>query len=90
MGNSVVYRCLNCLDQTVAREYSVSHLSVTCEACGSFERFVNDGVYEQFRAFEDDPPAALDWEGLDRRRKLVVSERVARRGQSVEDVAVTG
>ena len=89
MGNAVAYRCLNCLDHTITRTYSVSHLSVTCPECDSFQRFVNDGVYEQFQDFEADPPAELDWDRLDRREKLVISERVARRGTAVEDIAIT-
>lgn len=83
------YRCLGCLDHTVAREFDVSHVSVTCPVCESFERLVNDHVVDQFEAFEERPPADLDWDRLGRREKLFVAERVARRGRdaSAFDVA---
>lgn len=79
------YRCLTCLDHTVTRGFDVSHLSLTCEACGEFGRFVNDLVYDQFLAFEDDPPEHLDWDRLERAEKLMISERVTRTDTSVED-----
>jgi hypothetical protein len=82
------YRCLGCLDATVARPFDVSHVSLTCPGCGAFERFLNETVLDQFRAFEAAPPDGLDWGRLDRREKLLVSERVARTGRSVEDFAV--
>jgi len=59
MSRKRAYRCLNCLEHTVSREFDTSHLSVTCPNCGSFERFVNDAVFQQFRAFEE-PPARGD------------------------------
>jgi DNA-directed RNA polymerase subunit RPC12/RpoP len=82
------YRCLNCLEHTVSREFDTSHLSVTCPNCESFERFVNEAVYQQFRAFEESPPAELDWERLDRTEKLVVAERLARSTKTIEDFDV--
>lgn len=83
------YRCLGCLDHTAVREFDVSHVSVTCPVCESFERLVNDRVVDQFEAFEESPPTDLDWDRLDRREKLFVAERVARRGRdaSAFDVA---
>ena len=81
------YRCLNCMDHSVERSYDVSHLSRTCDACGEFGRFVNQRVLDQFETFEADPPEALDWAALDRKRKLLVAERVARTDRSVEDLA---
>lgn len=85
---SVTYRCLTCLEHTVTRAFDVSHLSVTCPTCESFERLVNERVVSQFEDFEDAPPAELDWDRLDRAEKLLVSERVARRGRSLDDIAV--
>ena len=85
MSRTRTYRCLNCLEHTVSREFDTSHLSVTCPNCESFERFVNEAVYEQFRAFEESPPADLDWERLDRTEKLVVAERLARSTKTIED-----
>lgn len=82
------YRCLNCLEQTVTRGFDVSHISMTCPVCDTFERFVNDAVFDQFRAFEESPPDAFDWDRLDRREKLVVSERVVRSGRSIEDFEI--
>ncbi|MFB6304289.1 MAG: hypothetical protein ABEH47_03915 [Haloferacaceae archaeon] len=87
---NVTYRCLNCLEHTVSRAFDVSHLSVTCPTCDSFERLVNEAVMAQFEAFEAAPPDGLDWERLDRDEKLLVSERVARRGRSVEEISVEG
>lgn len=82
------YRCLTCLEHTIARGFDVSHLSRTCEGCGEFSRFINDQVYDQFLAFEDDPPAHLDWERLARAEKLMLSERVTRTTRSVEDFEI--
>lgn len=79
------YRCSNCLDQTVQRSYDVSHLSVTCEDCGEFARFINEDVFEQYRAFEESPPEHLDWERLSRAEKFLVSNGVVREGKSIED-----
>jgi len=79
------YRCLSCLEETLSREFDISHLSVTCPNCESFERFVNDDVYQQFEAYEDSPPEELDWDRLDRTEKLMVSERVVRTSRSIED-----
>ena len=82
------YRCLSCLEHTLSRPFDTSHLSVTCPDCDSFERFVNEAVFEQFRVFEESPPDALQWSTLDRREKLLISEGIARRGQSVEDFSI--
>jgi hypothetical protein len=79
------YRCLNCLEHTVSRGFDVSHLSVTCPVCGSFERFVNDGVYQQFENYEESPPEDLAWDRLDRTEKLMISERVVRTTRSITD-----
>jgi hypothetical protein len=75
------------MEESVERSFDVSHLSVRCGSCGEFGRFVNERVLDQFEAFEADPPDALDWGSLDRTRKLLVAEQVARRGRSVEDLA---
>jgi len=88
MSRTRTYRCLNCLEHTVSREFDTSHLSVTCPNCESFERFVNEAVYQQFRAFEESPPTAIDWGRLDRTEKLVVAERIARSTKTIEDFDV--
>ena len=67
------------------REFDVPHLSVTCPSCDSFERFVNDAVFQQFRAFEESPPTEIDWERLDRTEKLVVAERLVRSTKTLAD-----
>jgi hypothetical protein len=85
MSRNRTYRCLNCLEHTVSREFDVPHLSVTCPSCDSFERFVNDAVFQQFRAFEESPPGELDWERLDRTEKLVVAERLVRSTKTLAD-----
>lgn len=81
--STCAYRCLGCLEHTVTRGFDVSHISTTCPECGSFERLVNDAVYEQFRAFEATPPD--DWDRLDRTEKLLVCERIVRKGRSIEE-----
>ena len=63
---TVSYRCSDCLDHAVSREYDVSHLSMSCPSCGEFARFVHGDVLDRFREFEGSPPADLDWERLDR------------------------
>ncbi len=85
MTTERTYRCLNCLEHTLTREFDVSHLSVTCPNCGSFERFVNDDVYQRFQDYEESPPESLEWGQLDRTEKLMVSERVVRTTHSIED-----
>jgi len=72
----------------VSREFDTSHLSVTCPNCGSFERFVNDAVFQQFRAFEESPPTEIDWARLDRMEKLLISERLVRSTKTLADFEV--
>ena len=72
----------------MSREFNASHLSVTCPNCGSFERFVNDAVFQQFRAFEESPPAEIDWARLDRTEKLMISERLVRSTKTLADFEV--
>ncbi|WP_418284474.1 hypothetical protein [Halorubrum sp. DTA46] len=88
MSRSRTYRCLNCLEHTITREFDASHLSVTCPNCGSFERFVNEDVFEQFQAFEESPPSEIDWGRLERTEKFVVAERLARSTKTIEDFAI--
>lgn len=88
MPVSRTYRCLNCLDHAVTRAFDVSHVSLSCPACGEFERFVNSAVIEQFDAFEASPPSDLGWEELDRMEKFMVAERVARTDRTVDDFSV--
>lgn len=85
MPRERTYRCATCLEATITRTFDVSHLSKTCPECDSFERFVNDDVYDQYRAFEESPPDHLDWEALSRAEKFAVSDGVVRQGRSVED-----
>jgi phage FluMu protein Com len=82
------YRCLNCLEHTLTRPFDVSHLSITCPVCDEFQRFVNDDVYDQFRAFEEDPPESLEWDRLGQLEKLAISDGVVRSGRSIEDFSV--
>jgi len=88
MSTDRLYRCLDCLEHTVTRPFDTSHLSVTCPNCESFERFINNAVFETFRSFEESPPDSLDWENLDRKERLLISERVVRTGRSIEDFSV--
>ena len=88
MSTTRAYRCLNCLEHTVDRKFDTSHLSVTCPSCGSFERFVNEAVFQQFQAFEESPPAELDWGRLDRMEKFVVAERLVRSTKTLDDFEV--
>ena len=82
------YRCLNCLDATVDRGYNVSHIKVTCEECGEFGRFVQDGIYRQYQEFEEDPPEDLDWGTLNRMEKFMVAEKMVREGKTVDDFEI--
>jgi len=83
------YECLNCHEFSVSRGFDVAFLSVTCEICDSFERLVNGTILDQFRAFEESPPDEFEWDRLDHREKLMVSEKIVRQGRSVEDVEIT-
>ncbi|MXR51152.1 hypothetical protein GRX03_05965 [Halovenus sp. WSH3] len=82
------YRCSNCLEWTVTRDFDVSHLSITCGECDEFARFINDDVFEQYRAFEETPPEHLNWEKLSRAEKFLVSNGVVREGRSIEDFEI--
>ncbi|MFD1569850.1 hypothetical protein [Halorubrum laminariae] len=88
MSRTRTYRCLGCLDHTLTREFDTSHLSVTCPECESFERFVNEAVFQTFRGFEKSPPDELEWGRLDRTEKLVVAERLARTAKTLADFDV--
>ena len=88
MSRTRAYRCLNCLEHTVDREFDTSHLSVTCPNCESFERFVNEAVFRQFEAYESSPPAEFDWNRLDRVEKLTVAERLVRSTKTLDDFAI--
>lgn len=79
------YRCSSCLDHTVTRGFDVSHLSVTCDACGEFARFVNADVFDQYQAFESSPPEDLDWERLSLPEKFMVCDQIVREGRSIDD-----
>ena len=83
-----VYRCLSCRDETVDRDFNVSHIKQTCDDCGEFNRFVHDGVYQQFKAFEESPPDGLDWERLGHMEKFVVAEKMIREGKAISDFDV--
>ena len=83
------YRCSNCFEHTVTRDFDVSHVSSTCANCGEFARLVNEAVFDQYRAFEASPPDELDWERLDTVEKFLVSDQVARGGRSIEDFEVS-
>lgn len=82
------YRCLDCLEGTVDRAFDTSHLSTMCSECGSFERFINETVFDQFQTFEKSPPESLQWPQLDRSEKLIISEQVVRKGRSIEDFSI--
>ncbi|SEN39321.1 hypothetical protein SAMN05216388_10033 [Halorientalis persicus] len=88
MTDPQAYRCLNCLDNDVTRPFNVSHLSRTCDACGEFGRFANAAVLDQFDRFETDPPAELEWDRLDRPKKLFVAERLVRHGYTLADFEI--
>ncbi|MFQ3477466.1 hypothetical protein HKK80_14715 [Halonotius sp. F2-221B] len=83
------YRCLSCLDETITRAFDTSHLSMACEGCGSFSRFINEAVFTQFETFENAPPENLAWSQLDRTEKLLISEQVTRHDRSIEDFSVS-
>ena len=85
---TVSYRCSDCLDHAVSREYDVSNLSMSCPSCGEFARFVHGDVLARFREFEESPPANLDWERLDRLEKFVIAEGLVRRGKTLDDYDV--
>lgn len=79
---------MNCLEHTVERQFDTAHLSVTCPNCGSFERFVNEAVFQQFEAFEASSPPSFDWERLNRTEKFVVAERLVRSTKTLDDFEV--
>jgi len=82
------YRCSACLEGTVTRTFDVSHLERTCDRCGEFARFVHEGIFEQFEAFEQSPPDGLDWDRLDRLEKFYVCNGIVRDGKSIDDFDV--
>jgi len=84
----VAYRCSNCLEHTLTREFDVSHFSVKCPKCGEFARFIHEGVFDQYEAFEASPPEDLDWGRLGRLEKFIVAEGIARQGKTMDDYDV--
>lgn len=86
---TVSYRCSDCLDHTVRREYDVSHLSMSCPSCGEFARFVHGDVLDTFREFEEASPTGLDWDRLSRLEKFAIAEGLVRRGKTLDDYDVT-
>ena len=78
------------MDETITREFDVSHLSRTCPVYDEFDRFVNTVVIERFNALAADPPAHLHWEQLDRLKKWLIAERLSRKDYSIEDFEMTG
>ena len=84
-----MYRCLNCREETVSREFDTASLSVTCPGCDSFVRFVNERVFQQYEAFEESPPTEIGWSQLDQIEKLLVCERLVRSTRTIEDIAQT-
>ncbi|WP_338737892.1 hypothetical protein [Haloplanus salilacus] len=89
MSRSSEYRCIECLEERVTREFDVSHLSRTCPVCDKSTRFANTVVVEQFDALAADPPAHLHWDQLDRLRKWLIAERLSRKDYTIDDIAVT-
>lgn len=88
MTRERTYRCLDCLEHTLSRPFDVSHLSVTCPVCESFQRFVNQDVYDQYLAFEEDPPDHLEWSRLGEAEKLMLSDGVVREGRDVDEFEI--
>ncbi len=85
---TVTYHCTSCFEQTLTREYDVSHFSVTCPSCGEFARFVHGAVLAKVEEFEESPPDDLDWERLDRMEQFVVAEKLVRQGNTLDDFEV--
>lgn len=85
---TVEYHCLNCLDNTITREFDVSHLSMSCDECGEFGRFVNGNVLAKVNEFDDSPPEELDWDRLDRMEQFLVAERIVRKGHTLDDFEI--
>ncbi len=85
---TITYRCLSCRDETADRDFNVSHIKQTCDACEEFNRFVHDGVYQQFQNFEASTPDNLDWERLGKMEKFIVAEKMVRKGKTVEDFEI--
>jgi hypothetical protein len=84
------YRCLDCREHTIEREYDVSHVSVTCDACGEFARFVHAGVYRQYMDFEESPPEDVAWERLTRMQKFTIVEGIVRSDKTLDDFDISG
>lgn len=82
------YRCSNCLDHAVSRDFTVSHLSTRCESCGEFGRFVQASVIDRYERLDADPPADFAWDRLGRLEKLFVAERLTRSGATLDDFDV--
>ena len=85
---TVSYRCSECLDHTISRDYDVSHLTMSCPACGEFARFVHGDVLAKFEAFEESPPEGFGWERLGKLEKFMVAEGLVRRSKTLDDFSV--
>jgi hypothetical protein len=85
---TLTYRCLNCLESTVDRGYNVSHIKVTCEECDEFGRFIQEGIYQQYQEFEEEPPDDLEWTTLNQMEKFIVAEKMVREGKTIDDFEI--
>ena len=85
---TVSYSCSECLDQTISREYDVSHFTMSCPSCGEFARFVHGDVLAKFEAFEESPPEEFGWERLGKLEKFVIVEGLVRQGKTLDDYSV--
>lgn len=85
---TVTYHCSSCFEQTLTREYDVSHFSVTCPSCGEFARFIHGEVLAKVEELEETPPEDFDWGRLSRMEKFVVAEGIVRQGRTLDDYDV--
>jgi len=42
MTRTVEYHCLHCLEHSITRQFNVPHVSLSCDSCGEFGRFIQD------------------------------------------------
>lgn len=85
MARERTYRCANCLDATITRSFDVSHISINCPECDSFERFVNETVIAKYDDLEASPPDHMDWDALSKLEKFYISDKLVREGYDIED-----
>lgn len=82
------YTCEQCLEETVERDFNVSHVIRVCSACGDSHRFINSHVLETHSELEEEPPEGVEWGRLSASDQFRIAERIARYDTTRDDITM--